>query len=485
MKKTLLYLIATLFLSLFIILGFAQNISAKKYRIKLKIDYELNQPGDSVTLLFNPQEALTMQQIAIVDSSGICSFDLEQEFPFGKFSIEKFKKHKRNDHRMIVYKLYWEAGDDITFKIKDNLIVNDYSTNLIISGPGAEKYKLQYSLRKELETIYQEAQTKNSVSADSLKYLEQLEYQLYSVLNKSKDKINPFLYDVLKTDILMVRYDPIIDNYISFRLGYAKESPEKRNQHIDTIHKVLTNIKKFPVSDSAIAASGRFQRAFGELFYSTALLKNNPPDLKTSLREIVHYFPGVQKESGLLSLLKQYGLTKNQTELVEIKKSVKTFPYNAILNKLLVQKRRNVYGYTFMDTSRNLIDLNQYKGKYLLIDFWYTGCGACAVYYQNTLSKIEEEFKDHSKFAAVSISADRDFNKWLKSIPINRYTNTDAINLNTGLLGNKHQFAEDIGQWKYPFIILVDPDGNIVEYDTNSISTTKELLRETLKKYLQ
>jgi len=485
MKKTLLYFITTLILSLYIILGFAQNNSNEKYRIKLKVDYELNQPGDSLTLLFYPQEALTLQQIGIVDSSGMCSFDVGQEFPFGKFSIEKFKKHKRNDNRMIVYKLYWEAGDDITIKIKDNSIINDYSTNLNISGRGAEKYMLQNKLRQELESIYEEAQTKNIVSADSLKYLNQLEHRLCSVLDNAKNRISPFLYDVLKTDILMVRYDPIIDNYLSFRLDYAKESPDKRNQHINSIHKLLTQIKKFPVSDKAMAASGRFQRAFGELFFATALLRNNPPDLKASLSEIVHYFPGVQKESGMLSLLKQYGLTKNQTELAEIKKSVMTFPYNAILNKLLVQKRRNVYGYTFMDTSRNLIDLEKYKGKYLLIDFWYTGCGGCAVYYQNALSKIEEEFKDHPKFAVVSISADRDFEKWIKSIPINRYTNTHAINLNTGLLGNKHKFSEDIGQWKYPFIILVDPNGNIVEYDTNSIRTTKELLRETLKKYLQ
>lgn len=485
MKKTILYSIATLFLSLPMILGFAQNNNTKKYRIKLKVDYEFNQPGDSVTLLFSPHRTLKINKIGIVDKDGSCLFDLEQEFPFGQITIEKFKKHTRNDHRLLVADLYWEAGDDITIKIKGSQIINDYESKTIFSGPGAEKYTLQYKLRNVLKAIYQEARAKNSLAADSLKYLGQLEHRLCSVIDNAKNSLSPFLYEVLKTDILVIRYDPLIDNYISFRLDYAKESPEKRNQHIYTIHNVLSQIKKFPVSSSAMAASRRFQRAFGELFFATALLKNNPPDLKASLTEIAQFFPGVQKESGLLSLLREYGLTKNQKELPEIKKSVNTYPYDAILRKVLVQNSRKVYGYSFMDTSQNLIDLEKFKGKYLLVDFWFTGCGACATYYQNTLSKIEEEFKDHPKFAVVSISADRDFNKWIKSIPINRYTNTHAINLNTGLLGNKHQFAEAIGQWKYPFIILVDPEGNIVEYDTNSIRTTKELLRETLIKYLQ
>lgn len=484
MKKTILYSIATLFLCLPMILGFAQN-NSKKYRIKLKVDYELNQPGDSVTLTFFPHGTLKFRKIAIVDKEGSCTFDLEQEFSFGQITIENFKKHARNDHRLLVRDLYWEAGDDITIKIKGSQILNDYESKTIFSGSGAEKYTLQYKLRQELAAIYREAGTKLSIATDSLKYLEQLEHRLCSVIDNAKNSLSPFLYEVLKTDFFMVRHEPIIDNYIYFQLDYAKGSPEKRNHHIHTIHNVLSQIKKFPVSDSAMAASRRFQWAFGELFFATAILKNNPPDLKTSLNEIGQYFPGVQKESGLLSLLREYGLTKNQKELPEIKKIVKTYPYNKILSKLLVQKGRNVYGYSFMDTSRNLIDLEQFKGKYLLIDFWFTGCGGCATYYQNTLSKIEEEFKDHPKFAVVSISADRDFNKWVKSIPINRYTNTHAINLNTGLLGNKHQFAQAIGQWKYPFIILVDPDGNIVEYDTNSIRTTKELLRKTLLKYLQ
>ncbi|MOA40901.1 hypothetical protein D3C78_1628180 [compost metagenome] len=65
------------------------------------------------------------------------------------------------------------------------------------------------------------------------------------------------------------------------------------------------------------------------------------------------------------------------------------------------------------------------------------------------------------------------------------YTNSYAINLNAGPIGNNHKFYQDFGIFKNPLIILVDPDGNIIEFDTENIRTTKELLSATLKKYIQ
>ncbi|MGJ1435672.1 TlpA family protein disulfide reductase [Sphingobacterium siyangense] len=483
MKKIYVYL-SWICLSLYLTNGFAQNSEHQKYKVNIKVNYPLNKPGDSLTMFFYPHESVRLQQIAVVDKNGFCSFDLEQEYPFGFFTIDKFKVHKHNDNRGLVYQVYWEKGDNIFIHIKDNPTINDYETGTVFSGQGAEKYTLQYKLRKELNSIYEEVQTKNLISTDSLKYIEQLEARLTKVLNASKNRIAPFIYDVIKTDILMTRYESKIENLTYFKLEYAKGSKIRRMQLTDSIHKMFTTIKQFPVSAEGMAASKVFQKSIGGLYFATALLNNNPPDLTASLDNLDAYFPGIQKESILISFLQKAGFTKDQKELYRIKKTESTFPYNRLFDRFLQLNDRNVLGYTFLDTLGNKVDLRKYAGKYLLIDFWYIGCGGCGVYYLNTLSKIEEEFKNDDRFAVVSISSDPNFNKWKKSIPLNRYTNEQVINLNTGPAGFRHKFAEEIGINIYPFVLLVDPKGNIIEYNTNSIRTTTELLRKTLNKYL-
>lgn len=487
MKKIIIYIVTAILCLAHCLCGYGQNKLVKKYSIKVKVDYALNKPGDTLTLYFKPHESIKLLQMAIVDQNGICSFDMEQEFAFGSISIEKYKAHKKNDNKMIANQLYWEKGDEIMLKVKDNELLNDYESNAFFTGPGSAKYNLQYALRKELRKIYEEAlttETKKWTAADSLQYLKQMEYRLISVLNTGKQKITPFVYDVLKTDILMIRYEPKIENLTYLRFENAKKNPENRQQLIDSIHRMLLPVKQFPVAAEAMAASQKFQKSTGAIFYITTLLRNNKPILKESIDEVSNHFSGILKESILLSLLKRYGLTSDQKELPILKNTVKTFPYKLLLEKFLQQNFRNIAGYTFLDTSGNNVDLKKYRGKYLLIDFWYIGCGGCLRYYQNTLSHIEEEFKDDPRFAVISISADRDFDRWKKSIPLNRYTNEHVINLNTGPLAYRHKFAEDVGFNIYPFVILVDPKGNIVECNTNAISTTTELLRKTMNKYL-
>ncbi|WP_343559630.1 thioredoxin family protein [Sphingobacterium sp.] len=487
MKKIILHFVPAILCLVSCLWGYGQKKPEKKHNIKVKVDYTLNKPGDTLTLYFKPHESIKFLQMAIVDQNGICSFDMEQEFEFGSISIEKYKAHKKNDHRMIANQLYWEKGDEIMLKVEDNQLLNDYESNALFTGPGSEKYNLQYAIRKELRKIYDEAlttETKKWTDTDSLQYLETKEYRLISVLNTKKEMITAVVYDVLKTDILMSRYEPIIENLTYLKLNNAKESAEKRKELLDSIHRLLLPVKQFPVVAEAMAASQKFQKFIGGLFYVTALLKNNKPILKESIVEVSNHFSGIQKESILISLLQQYGITSDQKEFPLLKNTVKTFPYNLLLEKFLQQTCRNLAGYTFLDTSGYKVDLKKYRGKYLLIDFWYIGCGGCLRYYQNTLSHIEEEFKDDPRFAVVSISADRDFNRWKKSIPLNRYTNERVINLNTGPLAYRHKFAEDIGIDIYPFVLLVDPNGNILEYNNITLRTTTELLRNTLNKYL-
>ena len=60
------------------------------------------------------------------------------------------------------------------------------------------------------------------------------------------------------------------------------------------------------------------------------------------------------------------------------------------------------------------VSLSDYSGKYVLLEFWSSGCGGC--YYENkNLVKYYNEYK-HKGFNILSVSLDKNKEKWKKGI---------------------------------------------------------------------
>lgn len=108
------------------------------------------------------------------------------------------------------------------------------------------------------------------------------------------------------------------------------------------------------------------------------------------------------------------------------------------------------------------MSLSDFKGKYVFIDVWATWCGPCK--YEFPFIK-ELEAKYHGKnitFLSISVDRQKDKDKWKKMI------------LKEGLggvqlLADKEiesQFIKDYFIEGIPRFILLDPQGNLISYDT-------------------
>lgn len=113
--------------------------------------------------------------------------------------------------------------------------------------------------------------------------------------------------------------------------------------------------------------------------------------------------------------------------------------------------------------------LKDYRGSYVYIDVWATWCGPCK-YEIPFLEKVEEEYHDKNiKFVSLSIDSEKDKQKWRDMIAAKKMSGIQ-------ILADKDyasQFIQDYFIFGIPRFILIDPKGNIVNYDAPRPSEEK------------
>lgn len=193
---------------------------------------------------------------------------------------------------------------------------------------------------------------------------------------------------------------------------------------------------------------------FGIYLYYTYKLQHSKLDTKAKVEEAERMLQGFGSD-----------LHDSHYYRLAFKKVVKA------KNTLIGQKAPSIVG---VDEAGKHISLNDFRGKYVLIDFWSSSCKWCRKETPN-IRKAYDEFKSKG-FVVLGVSTDLHKVEWLKAI------DADKATWNHLLLPKEQRsrVLESYGIISIPEILLIDPEGNILAKGLRG-----ERIYETVKMYLK
>lgn len=170
------------------------------------------------------------------------------------------------------------------------------------------------------------------------------------------------------------------------------------------------------------------------------------------------------------SVVAAYALYINsyRFELEDLKKfygqfsdEVKSCEYGVIVNDKVVALTNTQIGkpsplFTMNDTAGAPVSLEQFKGKYVLIDFWASWCGPCRAENPNVVKAYNEFHEKGLEILGVSLDSSKD--KWLAAIEKDGLTWHQVSDVNGWDCEPVKMYAVS----SIPHSVLVDPDGIIV-----------------------
>lgn len=190
--------------------------------------------------------------------------------------------------------------------------------------------------------------------------------------------------------------------------------------------------------------------------------------------------------SNILGLYELYELSKNPDNYLSVSKifldipeSSKSFKlYNEIEKNLKILKSitpgNRAVDFNFKTLEGKDVNLDYFKGKVLMIDFWASWCGPCCA----ELPHVKELYeKYHNQgFEVLGVSLDSKKDKWLSAIEkfkLNWHNYSDLNKWNSAFA--KKYFVRGI-----PYNVVIDQNGNIVAKGIHG-----KRLDETVEKLLK
>lgn len=375
---------------------------------------------------------------------------------------------------------FWENGDSITVHLANQEKMAGIYSDSQYSGRGARKYTVKDKIDSITKTQIFDNKATFAIDTPFNLYnpkSEEIMFQL-NLLNNFKKDLTPLSYSVLESSI---KYQNSKAMHSSIFLYYNEHI---RNRSEDVKKKFYQNFKRifFSIDESQSSDELINSQAYLRFLYyrskSDSYLIN---DGKSELHSLYYSIKKGTKGRLRDKLILMFFLDSRRSKQVNtLYRDASLFVTDKIsldiLNDLIENAPGSKMDFSLPDVTGNIVNAKDFRGKVALIDFWFDGCGYCAHHYKNVLSKIEEYFADKQDVVFISINGDRDIKYLKKGIKENKYTSARAVNLYTAGKGFDHDLILKYSIKAFPFVILLDKEGNIKYLNAENLYSYDTLL---------
>jgi len=341
------------------------------------------------------------------------------------------------------------------------------------SGKGAQGFKCKWSVDSSSRFIYLKAKGDSSIRVlPSEKGRWALEKRLkrssfflktrLEELDNFRHLLSKEVYDLMYTDIVGSSYAGRYLEIQEFLMDISIPIEQKRD-----IQGILPQPLQHTIPEQLLGMSKNY---IGYLYRKSQLELALSGDDRNSIlsfyNKVKGDYSGLMRELVLLHFLmfNQKGEISNDYEycLADMLTFVKNDANRLIIYNQLqaVSKKSDVYPFELKDVNGKIVRPSDFKGKVILLDFWFNGCAGC-IKIASIIDKVLYPLYKNKDVAFVSVNINSKREAWLNGLSSGKYTSKQSTNVNVGELGIKHPFLTHYTIWACPRLILVGKDGKI------------------------
>jgi thiol-disulfide isomerase/thioredoxin len=359
-------------------------------------------------------------------------------------------------NRLALNNYYIENGDNISGAETNGLF--NYK------GRGAEKFRIIRHLNEiggKYDNGYSRVVPQDLVilfrKKDSL-FVDRINFLETKVLT-----LSPKVFNLLKADALGDLYSR--SNFVSSMTDSIQKVALGSLKHYKSIipSKYLL-LKEFNKEDVLKFSSAYTYWGIAEKYkFDSCLSVKKPFFIQNYYNFIIHNYTGSLKERLIVNLIASHSDSSENISSI-VNSSLSLLKFKQFRNYVYEVKSHRLPGalafnFTLPDTSGKMHGLSDYKGKVVVIDFWFTGCGSC-IAVKPFLEKIEARFKGKA-VVFLTINNDKRKESWIKSVRSGIYTSNLSIDLFTEGRAYEHPVSKYYNIYGGPNFILIDKYGRL------------------------
>jgi peroxiredoxin len=359
--------------------------------------------------------------------------------------------------------------------------VTTSAQNVKFEGTADKKFDGNQIIIYNRDGLHDSALIKDGAFDFSVPFKDPGLYMFYSQLEmKTKGGYSP--YGILVTEPGIIRIGADVENFADSKVTGSKEndlyksfsekSGKAQHNMMDELEKKYG--KEFLMNRNPDTSSAKYKQLLQDYDkLSSASQKELVEDLKQFIKDHPNSFTAVYMLNNYATIIElpeledMYGSLPAKLKETKSGQSVATM----INARKITAIGQMAPDFMQPDTSGKAVKLSDFRGNYVLVDFWASWCGPCRAENPNLVKTYKKYNEKGFKVLGVSLDQPGRKSSWLAAIHKDGLTWTQVSDLKFW----DNEVAVLYGIKAIPSNLLLDPQGKIIAKDLRGEDLTKKL----------